>query len=94
MRDLKGMQFPDVGGDDMSPDKQIAAATRSNAALLRSVFRPKDGEHIALIEGTNVIQQGNHRANELLRRAASSYSTRPDRITYDTPIYIGNFSRQ
>ncbi|WP_143082734.1 DUF6531 domain-containing protein [Cellulomonas sp. KH9] len=92
VRDLVGMRRPDVGGTAESTIKQLSAATRSNSALLRSVFRPKDGEHIALREGTtNVIDQGNHRVEELLRRAASSTSLRPDRITYDTPIYIRGF---
>jgi type II secretory pathway component PulK len=70
-------------GNDPIPYKAASAGGRDNADLLASVFTPRDGQYIATYRG--VIGQGNHRAMELIARAADPGN---EGIQWSTRIFI------
>jgi RHS repeat-associated protein len=73
-------------GNPQRPAKLVSGTGRSDADVLKSVFAPTDGQFIATNENMpNVILQGNHRAYQLLQRAADPENTN---ITFDTPIFV------
>ncbi|MFE6664900.1 hypothetical protein ACFVFH_15250 [Streptomyces sp. NPDC057697] len=66
--------------------KDANAKLRPDADLINSVFAPRDGQYISThVDNPGVIGQGNHRAEELLKRAKD-----PDNQNIDmtTPIFI------
>lgn len=80
VRDLKSL----TEGNASEGPKARSAASRSDEELLDSVFQPKDGVHMSKYPGSNELGDGNHRRNELMRRADDPGSS----ITWETPIYI------
>lgn len=72
-------------GNPAVPWKVPAARARSDEDLLRSVFNPEDGIFMSTRPGRMVMQEGNHRRAELLRRAADPNN---EMITWDKPIFI------
>jgi hypothetical protein len=69
--------------------KTPGTRARSDADLLNSVFKPRDRQYIATNSDDTMIVQGNHRAAELMRRAADPASS----IEWDTPIFINYMGR-
>ncbi|MER6531876.1 hypothetical protein [Streptomyces sp. NPDC001508] len=66
--------------------KDVNAKRRSDVDLINSVFAPRDGQYISTyVDNPGVIGQGNHRAEELLKRAKD-----PDNknVEMTTPIFI------
>ncbi|MEU8804883.1 polymorphic toxin-type HINT domain-containing protein, partial [Spirillospora sp. NPDC048819] len=75
-----------VPGNPSISYKAANAVTRSDDDLMASVFNPRDGQYIATYTGRpGVIGQGNHRAMELLRRAADPNN---DNIRWNTKIFV------
>ncbi|MER6333650.1 hypothetical protein ABT298_30870 [Streptomyces sp. NPDC001034] len=66
--------------------KDVNAKRRSDDDLINSVFAPRDGQYISTYVGNpGVIGQGNHRAEELLKRAKDPDN---ENIEMNTPIFI------
>ncbi|MFE4971491.1 RHS repeat-associated core domain-containing protein [Kitasatospora sp. NPDC056651] len=85
--DLRGIKLPDVGGTPDSPAKARAISRLTSRKLLNSVLRPKDGGYLTV--GRNgAMQNGNHRAAELISRAEYNERTGLGGISWETPIYI------
>jgi RHS repeat-associated protein len=85
VRDLQGIDLQDYvkGGQ-----KDRMTKSRSDEELLNSVFNPHDGMHMAVYPSGGMLN-GNHRAADLLRRAADPSSS----ISWTTPIYVKNLNR-
>ncbi|MEV7394465.1 hypothetical protein [Streptomyces sp. NPDC091215] len=88
--DLRGIGHDNVDADgnwQSDPLKAGMARSMTDEQLLMSTTQPIGGEFSLLRYHAedNYMIEGNHRMDELLRRAAS-----PDYpgITFDTPIYI------
>ncbi|WP_167530712.1 LamG-like jellyroll fold domain-containing protein [Microbispora hainanensis] len=89
VRDLLRYELPDydpTGRDPISQQKKLDAEAMDDETLLKAVFEPKDGRvgHFRTLNGKS-LDNGNHRAAELLERAEDDMF--PD-IDYDTEIYI------
>ncbi|MEV6147858.1 hypothetical protein [Streptomyces sp. NPDC051992] len=66
--------------------KDVNAKLRPDGDLINSVFAPRDGQYISThIDNPGVIGQGNHRAEELLKRAKDPHNPN---IEMTTPIFI------
>jgi hypothetical protein len=50
--------------------------------LLNSVFRPRDGAYMALMRDGATMDEGNHRAWQLLNLAQSG------KLSWGTPVYV------
>jgi hypothetical protein len=72
--DLRNLQ----PGNKLEPSKEEAVRQMSDQTLLDSVRRPVDGFGKSLYRGSSIIANGNHRAAELLRRAADPASSITD----------------
>ena len=93
--DLVGLahDYVDENGNWMPvAGKQATVARRDDADLVDSTVNPTlyDGPHgqPITISWGDTLTEGNHRAAELLSRAADPFNKN---ISYDTPIYIRNF---
>ncbi|MER6951513.1 RHS repeat-associated core domain-containing protein [Nonomuraea sp. NPDC000554] len=87
VRDLLDLK----AGNPQYAGRAAGASRRADAELLQSVFRPRDGQYMAVhprYPGT--ILQGNHRRLALIRRAEDPESE----ITLDTPVFVNNFRRR
>ncbi|WP_329202181.1 hypothetical protein [Streptomyces sp. NBC_01435] len=66
--------------------KDVNAKLRPDGDLINSVFAPRDGQYISThVDNPGVIGQGNHRAEELLKRAKDPHNPN---IEMSTPIFI------
>ncbi|GAA2451460.1 hypothetical protein GCM10010433_61870 [Streptomyces pulveraceus] len=66
--------------------KDVNAKLRPDEDLINSVFAPRDGQYISThVDNPGVIGQGNHRAEELLKRAKDPHNPN---IEMSTPIFI------
>ncbi|MFJ1838511.1 hypothetical protein ACIOJ9_32155 [Streptomyces sp. NPDC088175] len=66
--------------------KDVNAKLRPDEDLINSVFAPRDGQYISThVDKPGVIGQGNHRAEELLKRAKDPHNPN---IEMSTPIFI------
>ncbi|MFE3947496.1 hypothetical protein ACFXPV_37415 [Streptomyces sp. NPDC059118] len=66
--------------------KDVNAKLRPDGDLINSVFAPRDGQYISThVDNPGVIGQGNHRAEELLKRAKDPHN---QNIEMTTPIFI------
>ncbi|MCW2915327.1 MAG: hypothetical protein JWN52_3395 [Actinomycetia bacterium] len=86
--DLKGKAHDMVDGNGRwmyDSLKRGLARSLSDGELLESVFNPDDGIHMTYEDG--VMQEGNHRMGELMKRAEDPDSS----ITWETPIYVDGF---
>lgn len=72
-------------GNPAVPWKTPATRARDDDELLNSVFSPNDGIYMSTRPGRMVLQEGNHRRFELIRRASDPSN---DKITWNTPIFI------
>lgn len=91
IRDLLRYGRPDVDGSKTSRDKTAGISRLQDWQLLDSIFKPHLGavDYIRVgPDGVN-LENGNHRAQELLNRAADPHD---DDWDYDTPIYIDRHS--
>jgi hypothetical protein len=79
VRDLLDIRF----GNPIVPWK--APITMDDDELLASVFTPRDGVFMQLDPRAPRLLEGNHRRDQLLRRAAEGTSKK---ITWDTAIFI------
>ncbi|MGW6508912.1 hypothetical protein ACWGCP_15370, partial [Streptomyces niveus] len=71
--------------------KETNAKSRGDKELIQSVFAPRDGQYISTSAAKpGEIGQGNHRARQLMERAADPKNTE---ITWDTPIFIHRVGR-
>ncbi|WP_329428677.1 polymorphic toxin-type HINT domain-containing protein [Streptosporangium sp. NBC_01495] len=87
IRDLLKYGRPDADGSGDSLDKLTKASKMQDWQLLDSIFEPHDGEvgYIRVGPDGRNLENGNHRARELLNRAADPHD---DDWDYDTEIYI------
>lgn len=77
-------------GNPQYAGRAAGASKRSDAELLQSVFRPRDGQYMAVHPAhPGTILQGNHRRMALIKRAEDADSE----ITLDTPVFVNNFRR-
>ncbi|MEV4013114.1 polymorphic toxin-type HINT domain-containing protein [Nonomuraea angiospora] len=91
IRDLLRYGRPDVDGSKTSRDKMAEISRMQDWQLMDSVFKPHRGavDYIRVGPDGENLENGNHRAQELLNRAADPHD---DDWDYDTPIYIDRHS--
>ncbi|MEU8271717.1 RHS repeat-associated core domain-containing protein [Sphaerisporangium sp. NPDC049002] len=87
IRDLLGYGRPDVDGSRESRDKMDRISGMQDWQLLDSIFAPSNGpvDYIRVGPDGRNLENGNHRAQELLNRAADPHD---DDWDYDTKIYV------
>ncbi|MGJ6967826.1 LamG-like jellyroll fold domain-containing protein [Streptosporangium sp. G11] len=87
IRDLLKYGRPDVDGSKDSRDKASMISGMQDWQLLDSIFEPRNGpvDYIRVGPDGQNLENGNHRAQELLNRAADPHD---DDWDYDTEIYI------
>ncbi|MEV4529188.1 LamG-like jellyroll fold domain-containing protein [Streptosporangium sp. NPDC049304] len=87
IRDLLGYGRPDVDGSRESRDKMDRISRMQDWQLLDSIFAPSNGsvDYIRVGPDGRNLENGNHRAQELLNRAADPHD---DDWDYDTKIYV------
>ncbi|WUW19284.1 polymorphic toxin-type HINT domain-containing protein [Streptomyces sp. NBC_01463] len=88
--DLVNIELPDIGGTADSASKGRYASRLSDSKLLDSVMRPRDRGHLTVGQNGS-MQNGNHRAAELIARAAHHARSGRGGISWETPIFIKNF---
>ncbi|MBN6052392.1 hypothetical protein JYK22_10660 [Nonomuraea sp. RK-328] len=91
IRDLLRYGRPDVDGSRTSRDKMADISSMQDWQLMDSIFKPHRGavDYIRVGPDGENLENGNHRAQELLNRAADPHD---DDWNYDTPIYIDRHS--
>ncbi|MFC6086848.1 LamG-like jellyroll fold domain-containing protein [Sphaerisporangium aureirubrum] len=91
VRDLEGLGLPDVDGSKRSRETLKELRELDDDELMDAVLQPHGGPHelMGLYAHGDEVAQGNHRAHELLRRAADPSHN----ITYETQIYLRNFNK-
>ncbi|SDI02533.1 Pretoxin HINT domain-containing protein [Sinosporangium album] len=91
IRDLLRYGRPDVDGSRTSRDQMEEISRMQDWQLMDSIFQPHRGavDYIRVGPDGENLENGNHRARELLNRAADPHD---DDWDYDTPIYIDRFT--